>query len=76
MSEEVKIDKETFQNRLSQLVSTWKNDKRQTNDALFGGVGSMIVLMGKNEETPSFHKSNALHVSKRLISTTIPISKA
>ena len=62
MSEEVKIDKETFQNRLSHLVSIWKSDKRQTNDALFGGVSSMVVLMGKNEETPSFHKSNALHV--------------
>ena len=67
MSEEVKIDKETFQNRLSHLVTTWKGDKRQTNDALFGGVSSMIILMGKNEETPSYHKSNALHVSMLVV---------
>ena len=63
MSDEVKIDKDTFHQRLSHFVSTWKSDKRQSSpDALFGGVGSIVVLLGKNEETPIYHKSNALHV--------------
>ena len=64
MSDEVKIDKDLFQNRLAHLVSTWKNDKRSSNDAVFGGVGSIVVLLGKNEEVPIYQKSNALHVSE------------
>ena len=62
MADEVKIDKEAFNVRLSQFISAWKHDKRQSNDALFGGVGSIVVLMGKNEEIPTFHKNNAMHV--------------
>ena len=62
MADEVKVDKEIFHNRLNQLVSTWKSDKRQSSDALFGGVNSIVVLMGKTEEQPVFHKSNAFHV--------------
>ena len=62
MADEVKIDKDTFQNRLSHFISTWKNDKRQSNDALFGGVGSIVILTGRNEETPTYLKNNALHV--------------
>lgn len=58
----MKIDKDTFQSRLSHFISTWRNDKRQSNDALFGGVGSIVILMGKSEENPSFHKNNAMHV--------------
>lgn len=63
MADEVKIDKEAFQDRLAHFVSAWKSDKRQSTDALFGGVGSIVILMGKNEEVPVFHKSNAMHVS-------------
>ena len=62
MADEIKIDKEVFQNRLSHFISTWKNDRRQSNDALFGGVGSIVVLMGRNEDNPAFHKNNAMHV--------------
>ena len=62
MGDEVKIDRETFNNRLSHFVSTWKGDKRQSNDALFGGVGSIVVLLGRNEESQSFQKNNAMHV--------------
>ena len=62
MGDEVKIDKDTFNNRLSHFVSTWKGDKRQSNDALFGGVGSIVVLLGRNEENVSFQKNNAMHV--------------
>lgn len=64
MADEVKIDKDNFQSRLSHFISAWKTDKRQSNDALFGGVGSIVVLMGRNEENPSFHKNNAMHVCK------------
>ena len=61
MADEVKIDKHVFQERLSQLVTAWKHDKR-SNDALFGGAGSMVILMGKAEES-GFQKKNAMHVS-------------
>ena len=64
MADEVKIDKELFHNRLNQLIAAWKNDKRSSNDAIFGGVGSIVILLGKNEEAPSYQKSNALHVRK------------
>ena len=62
MGDEVKIDRDTFNNRLSHFVSTWKGDKRQSNDALFGGVGSIVVLLGRNEESQSFQKNNTMHV--------------
>ncbi|MCJ1257673.1 FACT complex subunit spt16 [Lignoscripta atroalba] len=60
MAEEVKIDKQLFQDRLSQFISAWKADKR-SGDALFGGAGSIVILMGKNEETVTFQKNNAMH---------------
>ncbi|KAL8725333.1 MAG: hypothetical protein Q9181_006452 [Wetmoreana brouardii] len=60
MADEVKIDAHTFHHRLSSLTSAWKADKRAGN-ALFTGVGSIVVLMGKNEETASYQKSNAMH---------------
>lgn len=62
MADEVKIDKSAFQDRLLSFVSTWKADKR-SGDALFGGVGSVVILMGRNEEVPTFQKKNAMHVS-------------
>ena len=61
MADEVKIDKQAFQDRLLSFVSAWKADKR-SNDALFGGVGSIVILMGRNEEAPTFQKKNAMHV--------------
>lgn len=63
MADEVKIDKELFHHRLNQLVSAWKSDKRSGNDALFEGVSSIVIVLGKNEDAPSYQKSNALHVS-------------
>ncbi|KAJ5833155.1 hypothetical protein N7474_001466 [Penicillium riverlandense] len=60
MAEEIVIDKTTFFNRLSNLYSTWKTDKR-TGNALFDGVGSIVILMGKTDEENSFQKSNAMH---------------
>ena len=61
MADEVKIDSHTFHNRLSSFTSAWKADRR-SNDALFAGVGSILVLMGKNEDTGAYQKSNAMHV--------------
>ena len=63
MSDEVKIDKKIFHDRLSQFISAWKADKR-SGDALFGGVGSMVILLGKIEDTSAstFRKNNAMHV--------------
>ncbi|KAI4120396.1 MAG: hypothetical protein LQ338_007056 [Usnochroma carphineum] len=60
MADEVKIDSQTFHARLSTLTQAWKTDRR-SGDALFGGVGSFIVLMGKNEESANYQKSNAMH---------------
>ncbi len=38
-----------------------KLDKR-SGDALFNGVSSIIINMGKVDEEPEFHKNNAMHV--------------
>lgn len=62
MADEIKIDKQLFHDRLSHFISAWKADKR-AGDALFGGVGAIVVLLGKTEETSMFSKSNAVHVS-------------
>ena len=62
MADEVKIDKPIFQERLSHFISSWKADKR-SGDALFGGAGSIVVLMGKTEESNNFMKNNSMHVS-------------
>ena len=59
MGEEVKIDKQQFHERLNQLVSAWKGDKR-SGDSTFGGVGSLLILLGKSDD-PGYQKSNALH---------------
>lgn len=58
----IRIDKQAFHDRLSQFISAWKADKR-AGDALFGGVGSILVLMGKREESAPMSKNIAMHVS-------------
>ncbi|PGH29594.1 FACT complex subunit spt16 [[Emmonsia] crescens] len=60
MAEEIKIDKATFFNRLSTFYSAWRADKRSSNP-VFGGAGSIVILMGKTEEANSFQKNNAMH---------------
>ncbi len=62
MADEVNIDKDVFHNHLSHLISAWKNDKR-AGDAFFGGAGSLVILVGRNEASPTFGKNNALHVT-------------
>ncbi|KAL2257375.1 hypothetical protein VTK26DRAFT_253 [Humicola hyalothermophila] len=57
---DIKIDSKVFQERISHFVNAWKADKR-SGDALFGGVSSMVILMGKVDEEPEFYKNNAMH---------------
>ncbi|KAK4122365.1 SPT16-domain-containing protein [Parathielavia appendiculata] len=57
---DIKIDSKAFQERLSHFVSAWKADKR-SGDALFTGASSIVILMGKVDEEPEFHKNNAMH---------------
>ncbi|KAJ5738245.1 FACT complex subunit s.t1.c16 [Penicillium malachiteum] len=61
MAEKIAIDKNNFFNHLSTLHATWKADKRSGN-TLFGGAGSMVILMGKTRtEETTFQKNNAVH---------------
>jgi nucleosome binding factor SPN SPT16 subunit len=60
---EIKIDSALFQERLSHFVTTWKADKR-SGDAVFGGASSILIMMGKTEESAQFQKNNAMHVSR------------
>lgn len=61
---DVKIDSRVFQERLSHFINAWKADKR-SGDALFGGVSSIVILMGRVGEEPEFYKNNAMHVCLR-----------
>ena len=63
MGDEIRIDRQTFHDRLSHFILAWKADKR-AGDAVFGGVGSIVILMGKAEELTAFSKNNAMHVSQ------------
>jgi len=58
---EIKIDSKVFQERISHFASAWKNDQR-TKDGVFAGVSSIVIMMGKVEEVPEYHKNNAMHV--------------
>lgn len=61
MSDAIKIDGKLFQERVSHLINAWKADKR-SGDAVFGGVSSIVLMMGKVEEVQNFNKNNAMHV--------------
>lgn len=63
MSEEIKIDKKLFHDRLAGLISQWKSDKR--NDSSFNGANSIAVCVGKATEG-AYPKSAALQVSQYL----------
>ncbi|TKA65846.1 FACT complex subunit spt16 [Cryomyces minteri] len=58
MADEVTVDKQAFHDHLSSFISQWKADKR-SGDTLFGGVGSIVLVVGKAEEIPGFQKNNA-----------------
>ena len=58
---DIKIDGKLFQERINHFVNAWKSDKR-AGDQVFGGVSSILILLGKVEANPEFHKNNAMHV--------------
>ncbi|GIK02644.1 FACT complex subunit spt16 [Aspergillus viridinutans] len=60
MAEEIVIDKTLFFNRLSSFYAAWRADKRSSQPT-FGGVGSIVILMGKTDEANTFQKNNAMH---------------
>ncbi|KAJ5641585.1 FACT complex subunit s.t1.c16 [Penicillium lividum] len=61
MAEKIAIDKSNFFNHLSNFYASWKADKRSGN-TLFGGAGSIVILMGKTRTDESaFQKNNAMH---------------
>jgi hypothetical protein len=59
---EIKIDTRLFQERISHIATAWKNDIR-LKEGVFNGVSSMLIMMGKVEDAPEYHKNNAMHVS-------------
>lgn len=61
---EVNIDKQLFHSRLGNLVAAWKDPKK---NEVFGGVGSIVVILGKTEEGP-YSKSLSLHVCLLFVS--------
>lgn len=61
MADEISIDKTLFHERLSSFTTQWKADKR-SGDALFSGVASIVICVGKAND--SHHgKSSAMQVS-------------
>lgn len=67
MADAINIDGKLFQERISHFINAWKADKR-SGDVLFGGVSSIVVMMGKVEEVQNFNKNNAMHVRVSLSS--------
>ncbi|KAF7190408.1 FACT complex subunit spt16 [Pseudocercospora fuligena] len=59
MADEVSIDKTQFHTRLSNLITAWKADKRSGN-ALYGDVGSIVVVVGKSDQDGVFYKANSM----------------
>ncbi|ETS82139.1 FACT complex subunit SPT16 [Pestalotiopsis fici W106-1] len=57
---DIKIDGKLFQERVNHFITSWKTDKR-AGDQVFNGVASIVIMMGKVEENPEFHKNNAMH---------------
>lgn len=62
---EIKIDKQLFHERLGHFISAWKADKR-SGDTVFGGASTILILMGKTEESAQFQKNNAIHVGYQI----------
>lgn len=58
---DVQVDRDAFHKRLNSFVTQWKGDKR-SGDTFFGGVGSIVILMGKTEEASGFAKNGAFQV--------------
>lgn len=71
MAETIKINAKLFHERISHFINAWKADKR-SGDAVFGGVSSIVLMMGKVEEVQSFNKNNAMHVCAPILRTPSP----
>ncbi|OCK75859.1 SPT16-domain-containing protein [Lepidopterella palustris CBS 459.81] len=61
MADEIVIDKNVFHERLSSFITKWKADKR-SGDAIFGGVGSIAVVLGKASEPGVYQKPAAFQL--------------
>lgn len=61
MADGIVIDKQAFSTRLNNFVAAWKNDKRSSN-GVFGGAGSIVIVMGKATDDGAYMKNNAFHV--------------
>jgi nucleosome binding factor SPN SPT16 subunit len=59
--DQIVIDKALFNERLNNLVTKWKADKR-SGDQVFQGASSIATLVGKQSEQGIYHKSAAFQV--------------
>jgi len=57
------MNSEQFQTRLSSFLTQWKSDKR-TGDAIFEGIGSIIIPVGKASDS-AYTKTAAFQVCLR-----------
>lgn len=55
MADEISIDKKLFHKRLASFIAEWKRDK-------FGGVGSIVLCVGKASEGGVYSKPVAFQV--------------
>lgn len=58
---DITIDKNSFHDRLSSFLSQWKNDKR-SGDGIFGGVSSIVIMVGKANDAAAYPKNVAFQV--------------
>lgn len=65
MADDIVIDKALFHERLNNLVTKWKADKR-SGDQVFQGAGSIATLVGKASEPGIYQKPAAFQVSLRM----------
>jgi hypothetical protein len=68
MADDIVIDKQLFNERLSSLVAKWKADKR-SGDQIFQGAGSITAVVGKPSEPGSYLKPAAFQVGWKRLQT-------
>ncbi|KND91861.1 FACT complex subunit SPT16 [Tolypocladium ophioglossoides CBS 100239] len=60
---EIKIDSKLFQKRISHFAIAWENDLR-SEDGVFRGAKSLLVMAGKMDKALESHKNNAMHTEQ------------
>ena len=65
MADDIVIDKALFHERLNNLVTKWKADKR-SGDQIFQGASSIATLVGKASEPGIYLKPAAFQVRLRI----------